>query len=111
MKGQLSKDEFRKALGDRLYGSGVLFLLAIDENDANDVVADAVKDDPMMKWVAGLEEDNPEKDSSVYSRVWLSFAGVIKSSNNKKLSTCLIADVIYFIFLCNLVSTNILTLC
>ncbi len=60
MMGQLSKDEFRKALGDRLYGSSILFLSSVDENDANDVVADAFKDNPMINGVAGLEEDDPE---------------------------------------------------
>ena len=67
MMGQLSKDELRKALGDRLYGSSVLFLSPIDENDVNDVVADAFKDDPMMKWVAGLEEDDAEKEKKMTS--------------------------------------------
>ena len=48
-------------------GLAFYFCPPLDENDVNDVVADVFKDDPMMKWVAGLEEDDPEKEKKMTS--------------------------------------------
>lgn len=66
MGGQISKQELNKALTNNLSDSGISFLSKADEDDALDVLTDAFKEDPMLKWIAGLEEDDPEKDQKMY---------------------------------------------
>jgi len=66
MRGQLSKRELNKALNTHLYDSDISFLSKPEEDYALDILADAFKDDPMFSWMAGLEEDDPERDQKMY---------------------------------------------
>jgi len=63
MGGKLSKQELSDALRDNLNdGEDISLLSKSDRDDALNVFTDAFKEDPMIAWVAGLEEDDPETD-------------------------------------------------
>ncbi len=67
MRGKLSKKELKDALQIYAQGSGVSHLPKSDEDDdALHVFAKAFEDDPMFVWVAGLQEDDPEKEAKMH---------------------------------------------
>mmetsp|Transcript_22845 Transcript_22845/g.40746 ORF Transcript_22845/g.40746 Transcript_22845/m.40746 type:complete len:258 (+) Transcript_22845:1-774(+) len=62
MRGGISKEELNHALTKHLTSySGISFLSKSDEDNALDVFADAFKEDPMIAWVAELDDDDPNK--------------------------------------------------
>jgi len=62
MRGGISKEELNQALNKHLTSySGISFLSKSDEDSALDVFADAFKEDPMLAWVAELDDDDPNK--------------------------------------------------
>lgn len=77
MLGKLSIKELGKALRAHLHdGSGISLLSRSDENDALEILTVAFKEDPMIEWVAGLEDDDPEKDPKTlelgrYMQAWI----------------------------------------
>ena len=77
MGGKLSKQELHEALKnqsrqmhDDVHGREILsFLSPSDEDDALDLLANSFEDDPMFTWVAGLENNDPDKQSKMFALV------------------------------------------
>lgn len=61
MSGPISKKDLKQALSANLNGARVAFLSKPDQKDATALVADAFLDDPLMVWVAGLDESDPKR--------------------------------------------------
>ena len=63
----LSKDELKAAFSRQLQegDKGIVFLDKSDEKEALNVFADAFQEDPLMAWIAGLDDSDPQSKDAV----------------------------------------------
>ncbi|KAL3785431.1 hypothetical protein HJC23_013570 [Cyclotella cryptica] len=67
MRCRLSKQELNDVISSQLKDSSneVVVLSKSNEKDALDVLGDAFKNDPMISWVASVDDDDPDKTNKL----------------------------------------------
>lgn len=79
MRDHLSTKDLKQALGANINEARTSFLSKADQKNACNVLADAFANDPMMVWMAGLDENDPQSKNKMrklclYMHSWINNA-------------------------------------